>query len=101
MGESVYKIIELVGTSTESWEAAAKKAGISDKDRVRIESQAGAIEVEAKTTLGILPDVLQIGHGWDDPNVNLLTDDWDLDPISGYPNMKMVAVGVAKINGNI
>ena len=26
MPESVYKIIELVGTSTESWEAAAKKA---------------------------------------------------------------------------
>lgn len=24
--ESVYKIIELVGTSTESWEAAARKA---------------------------------------------------------------------------
>ncbi|WP_373498310.1 dodecin family protein [Desulfococcus sp.] len=26
MGESVYKVIELVGTSTESWEDAAKKA---------------------------------------------------------------------------
>lgn len=26
MSESVYKIIELVGTSTESWEAAAKQA---------------------------------------------------------------------------
>jgi flavin-binding protein dodecin len=26
MGESVYKIIELVGTSTDSWEKAAKTA---------------------------------------------------------------------------
>jgi len=26
MGESVYKVIELVGTSTESWEAAASAA---------------------------------------------------------------------------
>ena len=26
MGESVYKIIELVGTSTESWEKAARTA---------------------------------------------------------------------------
>ena len=26
MGESVYKIIELVGTSTESWEKAARAA---------------------------------------------------------------------------
>lgn len=26
MAESVYKIIELVGTSTDSWEAAAKNA---------------------------------------------------------------------------
>jgi flavin-binding protein dodecin len=26
MAESVYKVIELIGTSTESWEAAAKHA---------------------------------------------------------------------------
>lgn len=36
MGESVYKIIELVGTSTESWEkaaaAAVAKAGKSLRD---------------------------------------------------------------------
>lgn len=36
MTESVYKVIELVGTSTESWEAAAKaavqKAGESLRD---------------------------------------------------------------------
>ncbi len=36
MGESVYKVIELVGTSTESWEkaasAAVNRAGKSLKD---------------------------------------------------------------------
>ena len=36
MGESVYKIIELVGSSTESWEKAAlsavKSAGLSLRD---------------------------------------------------------------------
>lgn len=36
MAESVYKVIELVGTSTESWEAAAsaavQKAGSSLRD---------------------------------------------------------------------
>jgi len=36
MGESVYKVIELVGTSTESWEkaasAAVERAGKSLKD---------------------------------------------------------------------
>lgn len=36
MGESVYKVIELVGTSTESWEraaaAAVEKAGSSLRD---------------------------------------------------------------------
>ena len=26
MGDSVYKVIELIGTSTESWEAAARSA---------------------------------------------------------------------------
>jgi len=35
MPNSVYKIIELVGTSTESWEAAAKMA---------VETAAGSVE---------------------------------------------------------
>jgi Dodecin len=29
MAESVYKVIELIGTSTESWEKAAKAQGCS------------------------------------------------------------------------
>lgn len=35
MGESVYKVIELVGTSTESWEAAAKAAVKRAADSLR------------------------------------------------------------------
>ena len=35
MGDSVYKIIELVGTSTESWEDAARHA---------VETAAGSLE---------------------------------------------------------
>jgi anaerobic selenocysteine-containing dehydrogenase len=45
----------------------------------------------------VLPGLLQIGHGWDKGNVNLLTDDADVDPISGYPNLKHVVVRVEKI----
>jgi len=39
MAESVYKIIEPVGTSTESWEKATKAAvrsGVQDLTRLRI-----------------------------------------------------------------
>ena len=35
MAESVYKIIELVGTSTDSWEAAAKAAVVKAAKTLR------------------------------------------------------------------
>jgi anaerobic selenocysteine-containing dehydrogenase len=73
--------------------------GIGDKERVKVISPIGSIEIETKIVRekDILPGVVQIGHGWDDPNVNVLTDDRDVDPISGYPNMKVGLVDVRKI----
>ena len=77
----------------------AAQLGIGNGDRVRVETEIGSIELEAEimTDEDILRGVIQIGHGWDEANVNRLTDDRDLDPISGYPNMKRVAARVVKL----
>jgi len=76
----------------------AKRLGIEDGERVRVISEIGAIEVPANIMQenGILPGFVQISHGWDEANVNLLTDDRQLDPISGFPNLKLVPVKIEK-----
>ena len=79
--------------------ADATRFEIRDKERIRVVSEIGFIEIEAKVVKEreILPGVLQITHGWNDANVNLLTDDHQTDPISGYPNMKIVPVRIEKV----
>ena len=77
----------------------AAQLGIESGERVRVETETGSIELAAEIMADgdILRGVIQIGHGWDDANVNRLTADRDLDPISGYPNMKRVAARVVKL----
>jgi len=72
---------------------------IEDKERVRVVSEIGCVEVQAKIVrhTEILQGVLQITHGWDDGNVNLVTYDLINDPISGFPLLKAVPVRVEKI----
>ena len=76
----------------------AKRLGLEDGERVRVISAIGAIEVPAviMPENGILPGFVQISHGWDEANVNLLTDDRQLDPISGFPNLKLVPVKIER-----
>lgn len=76
----------------------ASRLGIRENEPIRVESAFGAIQVVARVVAStdILPGVLQIAHGWDSANVNRLTDDRDNDPVSGFPNMKMVSVQVVK-----
>jgi len=78
---------------------AAKKLGIEDNDEVLAESPRGSIKVRAKLTPDIDPRVVQIYHGWDDANVNMLTDDIDTacDPISGYPSFRASLCRIGKI----
>jgi anaerobic selenocysteine-containing dehydrogenase len=77
----------------------AEHLGIGNGERVPVETKTGAIELEAeiRTDDDIRRGVIQIGHGWDAANVNRLTSDADLDPISGYPNLKMVPARVVKL----
>lgn len=77
----------------------AKRMGIEQGQQVRVETRIGSICVSAQIRAegDMRPGIIQIGHGWDQANVNLLTDDADLDPISGYPNLKLVAARIIKI----
>jgi anaerobic selenocysteine-containing dehydrogenase len=78
----------------------AARVGIEDKERVRVVSEIGSVEVQAKIVSGseIVQGVLQITHGWEDGNVNLVTHDLINDPISGFPLLKAVSVRLEKIN---
>ena len=78
----------------------AAREGIGNKERVRVVSEIGSVEVQAKIVRGseIIQGVLQITHGWEDGNVNLVTPDLINDPISGFPLLKAVPVRVEKIH---
>ena len=66
----------------------AEKYGIRDGDMMVIETKRGGIEIKAKVTEDILPNVVNVPHGWSQANVNILTDNTPADPISGYPVLK-------------
>jgi anaerobic selenocysteine-containing dehydrogenase len=78
----------------------AERLQIKNKERVRLFSDVGSIKTRIKIVEqgDILPGVLQLTHGWDESNVNLLTDDMKVDPISGLPNMKIVMVRIEKLS---
>jgi len=80
-------------------ERDAAQLGIGNGERVCVETETGSIELDAEVLddSDIRRGVIQIGHGWDEANVNRLVDDQDLDPISGCPNMKRVAARVVKL----
>ncbi|MBA3035934.1 MAG: molybdopterin-dependent oxidoreductase, partial [Desulfobacterium sp.] len=63
----------------------AKLYGINDGELMIVETKRGKIEIKAKTTEDILPNTLSIPHGWAKHNVNALTDEKSVDPVTGYP----------------
>jgi len=66
----------------------AQARGIDNGDKVRVSSPRGAVQFTARVTDGIKPGVVHCAHGWNDANINELTDDSHLDPISGFPPFK-------------
>jgi anaerobic selenocysteine-containing dehydrogenase len=77
----------------------AGSLGITDGDRVKVESPRGSIELKARVTEDIHPKVVCMQHGWDGANANFLTDDGIRDPISGFISFKSLMCRVAKITG--
>jgi anaerobic selenocysteine-containing dehydrogenase len=62
----------------------AGKYGISDGDLMVVETRRGSIEIKARVSQDIMPNVVSIPHGWPESCENVLTDDTPADPVSGY-----------------
>jgi anaerobic selenocysteine-containing dehydrogenase len=75
----------------------AESRGIQSGDVVTVTSPRGSIKVIADVTDKILKGVVQAPHHWpDEANVNVLCDDYYLDPISGFPAFKSQLCQVKK-----
>ena len=87
------------GAEVEIHPSDAKRLGIEDKQSLRVISEIGAVDVRAKILCPaqIMPGFLEIAHGRQDGNVNLLTCDHLNDPISGFPVLKGLPVRIEKI----
>jgi anaerobic selenocysteine-containing dehydrogenase len=62
----------------------AGKYGIGDGNMMTVETKRGSIEIKARVTEDIMPDVISVPHGWAESCENVLTDDTPADPVSGY-----------------
>ncbi|MDQ5767046.1 molybdopterin-containing oxidoreductase family protein [Thiothrix subterranea] len=76
-------------------DAAAR--GIVEGDSVEIRSRRGAVTFRAAVTDIMKPGVVHCFHGWNEANINELTDDTQLDPISGFPPFKSLLCEVSRL----
>jgi formate dehydrogenase (coenzyme F420) alpha subunit len=74
---------------------------VEDDEMVAIETLRGRIEVKARHTTAILPGVISIPHGWNERNANVLTDDENLDPVTGFPAVRCLLARIVKIQSSI
>ena len=80
----------------------AEKNNLVAGDIVKITSRVGSVEmpVEIMASRDILKGHLQAPNGWGQSNINMLTHDDILDPISGYPLLKGIMVKITKTESN-
>lgn len=62
--------------------------GVTDGEFVIVETERGSIEIRSKVTKTIVPNVLNLPHGWSQANANRLTDGRPADPVTGCPALK-------------
>lgn len=98
-----YQPKPLVKINTED----AKKRNISTGDKVRITSKRGSIDFYANVTSGILKGEVEVNVGggsknqddfWKDSNTNILTDNNNVDKITGFPCFKTLLCNIEKID---
>jgi anaerobic selenocysteine-containing dehydrogenase len=90
----------------------AARLGLADGALAAITSRAGAIEIPVEVTDRIMPGVVSIPHGWghDVPgvemavarehagvNTNVLTDEHDLEPLTGTAVLNGIPIVVAPV----
>ena len=76
--------------------ATARGLGIADGDMVTIESPRGSVRMKAGLTDDIHPAVISVPHGWSEANVNLLTTDAQVDPVTAFIGFKSVLCRVSR-----
>lgn len=69
---------------------------VADGEVVFVETRRGRIEVKARCTPRVLPGVISLPHGWDRANANVLTDDADADPVTGFPADRSLLARIVK-----
>ncbi|SDG44166.1 Anaerobic selenocysteine-containing dehydrogenase [Lentzea fradiae] len=92
--------------------ADAAATGLADGGTARVSSRVGEIEAQVEVTDDIAPGVVSLPHGWGHGqagtrmrvagehagvNVNLLTDDVRLDPLSGTAVLNGTRVEIAPV----
>ncbi len=75
----------------------AKDNGISGGEEYYLSTKRGKIKVKANVTEKVMKGVIHMLHGWNEANINLLTDIEARDPISGFPSLKSLACRVERI----
>lgn len=76
-------------------DAAAR--GIADGATVEVQTRRGAVRFVADVTDRIKPGVVHCMSGWTEADINRLTDDTRLDPISGFPPFKSLLAEVVPV----
>ncbi|MGV6815810.1 MAG: molybdopterin-containing oxidoreductase family protein [Thiotrichales bacterium] len=74
----------------------ASARGIKSGEPVTVSTPRGAVTFFADVTDIMKPGVVHCFHGWNEANINELTDDEHLDPISGFPPFKSLLCEVSK-----
>ena len=73
----------------------AEARGIADGDPVRVFNQFGEVAMKAEVSNIVLPGAVDVIHGWQQADINLLTSR-DFCPITGFPPFRSGLCEVAK-----
>jgi anaerobic selenocysteine-containing dehydrogenase len=76
----------------------AAKRNIRHGDRVALSTPRNTIEVKANLTEVVPPGVINIFHGYIEPEINTMVDPDYLDPVSGFPGFKSLICQVTKLS---
>lgn len=75
--------------------ADAAAAGIDAPTVIAVRSAHGACTGPARIDASLRPGVVHVPHAWDAPGVGYLTDDTDVDPLTGMPQCTAVPVEIS------
>ncbi len=91
-----YLVEKSKGPIVEIHPETARQLNISDGEAISVESPRGSITLNASISEAILPGNLRIPQGWPEANANELTDNSDLDPVSGFPPSRTLVARLVK-----